>query len=101
MTKNLGKLLFKFVWKNRHQLPRMLGVPLSECQTVVEQVQQWKKDNNVTREYLVSKWHAPAPTARLFRILSHHFFRQRCLPALFRSRIALKRTHLDRIRKFA
>lgn len=67
----------------------------------MRKVREWKGENNITREYLLSRWHCAGPDSALFRTLSRHFFRKRCLPAIMRSNIGCKRVHFERIARFA
>lgn len=101
VTKNMGKLLFKFIWKQRRTLGQKMGLERSRWEDFVRKVRQWKRDNNITREYLISRWHGDGQDSALFRTISRHFFRMRCLPAIMKSNIGLKRVHYERIARFA
>lgn len=97
----MGKLLFKFIWKHRRTLGQKMGLERSRWEDFVRKVRQWKRENNITREYLLSRWHSPGADSALFRTVSRHFFRQRCLAAIMRSNIGSKRAHFSRIARFS
>ena len=58
VTKNMGKLLFKFIWKNRINLHKKMNVENSEWELFIGEMRKWKKENNITREYLNNRWHS-------------------------------------------
>ena len=82
VTKNMGKLLFKYIWKNRISLRKSLDVAGEEWESFLAEVRAWKKENNITREYLNSRWHSTGRNSKIFRMISHNFFRKRCLSAI-------------------
>lgn len=49
VTKNMGKLLFKFIWKNRNSLKKHLGGCEEEWEAFIACIRAWKKENNITR----------------------------------------------------
>ena len=58
VTKNMGKLLFKFIWKNRMNLHKKMNVENNEWESFIGEIRKWKKENNITREYLNNRWHS-------------------------------------------
>lgn len=100
VTKNIGKLLMKFIWKNKGTLKQQMSPDEEAWEIFLTLLRTWKKENNVTRDFLVSKWQGKGEEFRIFRVVAHHFFRKHCLPAILRSNIRLKRIHFERISKF-
>lgn len=45
----MGKLLFKYIWKNRISLRKKLDLPAEEWDSFMSEIRIWKKENNVTR----------------------------------------------------
>ena len=43
VTKNIGKLLFKFIWKNRRTLWEKMGLEKSRWESFVRVISLWKK----------------------------------------------------------
>lgn len=96
----MGKLLFKYIWKNRIALRKHFQVSNEEWDSFIAEIRLWKKENNITREYLVTRWHSTSNNSKLFRMVSLHFFRKRCLSAIFESKIECKEMHIKRLRRF-
>jgi hypothetical protein len=63
-------------------------------------IKEWKKVNNLTRQFLISKWHGKEPECRIFRKISAHFYRRECLAAIVESNIEDKWIHLKKRNKF-
>jgi len=82
VTKNIGKLLIKYIWKNRNELMQKLGVSANTWDSFMTMVQKWKKENNITREFLIKRWSGTSEEHRIFRILSRFFFRKECRIAI-------------------
>jgi hypothetical protein len=82
VTKNMGKLLFKYIWKNRISLRKNFDVSGEQWESFLGEIRIWKKENNITREYLNSRWHTTGTNSRIFRMISHNFFRKQCLSAI-------------------
>lgn len=100
VTKNMGKLLFKYIWKNRINLRKSLPIEGQQWDCFLSEIRVWKKENNITREFLSSRWHSDSPNSTIFRMVSHHFFRKRCLAAILESKIECKEMHIRRLRRF-
>ena len=100
VTKNMGKLLFRFIWKNKNTLKKQMNISNEVWEEFIALIRQWKKENNITREYLLNKWHSEGPHARIFRMVSKHFYRKRGFPAIFESKIECKQMHVERLRRF-
>jgi hypothetical protein len=43
VTKNIGKLLFKFIWKNRRTLWEKMGLERSRWESFIRVISLWKK----------------------------------------------------------
>lgn len=100
VTKNMGKLLFKFIWKNRKMLRQRLNIDVVRWDEFMCMIVKWKKENNITRSFLINRWQNGLESA-LFRTISRHFFRKRCIAAIFKSNIRKKNVHYSRISRFS
>lgn len=90
----------KFIWKNRNTLKCQMKPEERTWEVFLSLVKTWKKENNITREFLVSRWQGRGEEFKLFRVVSHHFFRKHCLSAILKSNIQEKRVHFERVHKF-
>jgi len=57
VTKNIGKLLFKFVWKNRITLYKKIKTDKETWEKFILMIRGSKKHNNVTRDFLMARFH--------------------------------------------
>ena len=81
-------------------LHKKMNVGNNEWESFIGEIRKWKKENNITREYLNNRWHSDSSSSKLFRTISHYFFRKRCLSAIIESNIQNKEMHIKRLRRF-
>jgi hypothetical protein len=43
VTKNMGKLLFRFIWKNKNTLRRQINVSADKWERFMASIKIWKK----------------------------------------------------------
>jgi hypothetical protein len=93
----MSKLLLRWVWGSREELGRQLSGEGRAWERLLGRLKGWKGQNNLTRQFLSSRWHCAGEEARLFRMVSCLFFRRHCRLAISHSNIRHKRMHAEKI----
>lgn len=99
-TKNMGKLLLKWIKNNQKSLRESVHAADEEWDAFLKEVKVWRGMNSLTRQFLIQNWHSDSPSARIFRIIACHFFRRQFRGSLYASRIGGKGQYMALMGRF-